>query len=219
MAGVFTGEGRGVENDDESMMWMGRLQWNFLGRDLKWRQTDVEYTEKPTGSLAFAAATNKGRCTRWSSGGCGNLDGFTRASAASPGQFKVEQMVQEFAFKYRGLSLQEEFHWKTVADANAGTKNDLIGAYGQAGYFLHNLFPIVPAPLELAFRYAFVEEPNRFDRALANYRQEYTVGANWFIWGHNNKVTVDYSHLEPEDEFLARDVSDDRVRIQWDVSF
>ncbi len=218
-AGVYTGEGRGVVNDDGNMMWAGRLQWNFLGRDLDWRQTDVEYTDKPTGSIGFGAATNKGRCTRWSSSGCGNLDGFTRAGNAIDEQFKVEQFVQEFAFKWRGWSVQEEFHWKTVADKVAGTKNDFTGAYAQTGYFFHHLIPAVPAPLELAFRYAFVKEPNEVDRALDNLREEFTVAANWFFSGHNNKLTLDFSHLTLEDEFLNRDVSDDRVRFQWDVSF
>ncbi|MEQ8662722.1 MAG: porin [Gammaproteobacteria bacterium] len=218
-AGVFTGEGRGVLNSDENMMYMGRLQWNFLGRDLDWKQTDVEYTEQPTGSLAFAAATHKGRCTRWSSDGCGNLDGYTRPAVALDGQFEVDQMVQEFAFKWRGFSVQEEFHWKTVADAVAGTRNDMQGAYAQAGYFFHYLLPVIPAPLELAFRYAFVDEPNRFDRALDNHREEFTVGANWFFAGHDNKLTLDFSHLTLADSFLDRDVSDERVRFQWDVSF
>ena len=218
-AGVYTGEGRGVQNDDGDMMYAGRLQWNFLGRDLKWSQTDVEFTEKPTGSLAFGYATHEGRCTRWSSGGCGNLDGFASPAAAADGQFEVENMVQEFAFKWRGWSIQEEFHWKTVEDNVMGTKNDFTGAYAQTGYFFHNLFPVVPQPLELAFRYAFVKEPNRFDRALDNTREEFTVGANWFVAGHNNKFTVDYSYLTLEDEFLNRDVNDTRGRVQWDISF
>ena len=128
-------------------------------------------------------------------------------------------MVQEFAFKWRGWSVQEEFHWKTVEDNVMGTKNDLTGAYAQTGYFFHNLFPVVPEPLELAFRYAFVKEPNRFDRVLDNTREEFTIGANWFISGHNNKFTVDYSYLTLEDEFLNRDVNDTRGRVQWDISF
>lgn len=218
-AGVYTGEGRGVRNDDGDMMYAGRLQWNFLGRDLKWRQTDVEYTEKPTGSLAFGYATHEGHCTRWSSGGCGNLDGFTNPGAAADGQFEVENMVQEFAFKWRGWSVQEEFHWKTVEDNVMGTKNDFTGAYAQTGYFFHNLFPAVPKPLELAFRYAFVREPNEIDRALDNTREEFTIGANWFVAGHNNKFTVDYSYLTLEDEFFNRDVNDTRGRVQWDISF
>lgn len=218
-AGVFTGEGRGVRNDDEDLMWMGRVQWNFLGRDLKWKQTDVEYTKKPTGSLAFAAATNKGRCTRWSSSGCGNLDGFARPANAIDGQFKVEQIMQEFAFKWRGLSLQQEFHWKTVEDRVAGANSDFTGAYGQAGYFFHNLIPAIPEPLELAFRYAFVEEPNETDRTRENKREEFTLGANWFFAGHNNKLTADVSHLTLEDGLLNREVSDNRFRLQWDVSY
>ena len=218
-AGVFTGEGRGVRNDDEDMMWMGRVQWNFLGRDLAWKQTDVEYTKKPAASLAFAAATNKGRCTRWSSSGCGNLDGFTSPANALEGQFKVEQMMQEFAFKWRGLSIQQEFHWKTVEDRVAGTKSDFTGSYAQAGYFFHHLIPAIPEPLELAFRYAFVEEPNEVNRAQENRREEYTLGANWFFAGHNNKITADVSHLTLEDGFFNREVNDNRFRLQWDVSY
>ena len=218
-AGAFTGEGRGVRNDDEDLMYMGRVQWNFLGRDLKWRQTDVEYTKKPTGSLAFAAATNKGRCTRWSSSGCGNLDGFTSPANAVDGQFKVEQMLQEFAFKWQGLSIQQEFHWKTVEDRVAGTKSDFTGAYAQAGYFFHQLIPAIPEELELAFRYAFVEEPNEVDRSVENKREEFSLGANWFFAGHNNKITADFSHLTLEDGFVNRDVADNRFRVQWDVSY
>jgi len=217
-AGVFTGEGRGVANDDGDMMYMGRLQWNFLGRDLPWRQTDVEYTERPTGSIAFAAATTEGRCTRWSSSGCGNLDGFAAPANARDGQFAVDQMVQELAFKWRGLSVQQEFHWKSVTDRVNGSDNDLTGAYAQAGYFLHHLLPAVPAPLELAFRYAFVDEPNALDRAQHNFREEFTIGANWFFAGHRNKLSLDVSHLALEDPVLGRDVDEQRLRFQWDVS-
>jgi len=46
--GAFNGEGRGVRNSDDNMLYVGRLQWNFLGRDLALRQTDVEYTQLPT---------------------------------------------------------------------------------------------------------------------------------------------------------------------------
>lgn len=217
--GAYTGEGRGVQNNDDELMWAGRLQWNFLGRDLAWKQTDVEFTEQPTGSLAFAAMTNEGSCTRWSSSGCGNLDGFARPAATAPGQFKIDQYLQELAFKWRGFSFQQEYHWKEVEDRAAGSKHDLEGAYAQAGYFPHRLFPSVPKPLEIAFRYAFVDEPNEVDRQLENTREEFTLGANWFFAGHNNKLTMDFSHLKLEDEYFRRDISDNRFRFQWDVSF
>jgi hypothetical protein len=217
--GVYNGEGRGVRNVNEDMMYSGRLQWNFMGRDLPTRQTDVEFTEEPTGSLAFGGMTTSGPCTRWSSSGCGNLDGFTSPVAADGDQFKVEQAVQEFAFKYRGFSLQQEYHRKYITDRVAGTENDLSGAYLQTGYFFHNMMPSIPAPLELAVRYAFVEEPNEIDRSFDNERNEYTLAANWFFAGHNNKLTLDYSYLTLDDGLSGLDDEANRIRLQWDVSF
>ncbi len=222
--GVFTGEGRGVANDDNNLMYVGRIQWNFLGRDLGLRQTDVERTEKPTGSLAFGAAKHTGVCTRWSSSGCGNLDGFESPADARQGQYRVYQAVQELAFKWQGFSLQQEFHWKRVTDRTFDTndpnhESDLYGLYAQTGYFFNELFDCFPEPLELAFRYAWVREPNEVDRLVENHRQEFTAGANWFFAGHNNKLTLDYSFLTLDDDVLSRDVSDHRVRFQWDISF
>jgi phosphate-selective porin len=218
-AGVFNGEGRSVRNQTADHLYMGRLQWNFLGRELAWRQTDVEFTEKPTGSFAVAGFTNTGACTRWSSSGCGNLDGFTSPIFADSDQFRIEQAVQEFAFKYRGLSIQQEYHRKLIDDRVEGTRSDLTGAYLQAGYFFHNIMPSIPAPLEFAARYAYVEEPNEIDRSVYNERTEYSLGANWFFNGHNNKLTLDYSHLMIDDGLSGLDDSLDRIRLQWDVSF
>jgi phosphate-selective porin OprO/OprP len=217
--GVFNGEGRGVRNANEDMMYAGRVQWNFMGRDLPLRQGDVEFTEKPTGSLVFAGMTTKGPCTRWSSSGCGNLDGFTSSSVAGVDQFKVEQAVQEFAFKYRGFSIQQEWHRKFIDDRIAGSRNDLTGFYLQSGYFFNNLVSSVPAPLEFAIRYGYVEEPNEDDQTFYNEREEYTIGANWYFAGHSNKLTLDYSFLTVDDDFLNADDNSNRVRLQWDVSF
>ena len=218
-AGVFNGEGRGVNNTDDNMMYMGRLQWNFLGRDVPFRQTDVEYTELPMGSLAIAGATNKGSCTRWSSSGCGNLDGFESAANAAPDQYDINQVVQEFAFKYRGFSAQQELHRKRITDTVNNTKSELTGGYVQAGYFFHNMFTAVPEPLELAIRYAFVDEPNASALLFENEREELTIGANWFFSGHNNKITVDFSHLKLDDALVNIGESENRLRMQWDVSF
>ncbi|MBL4580489.1 MAG: porin [Gammaproteobacteria bacterium] len=218
-AGVFNGEGKGVNNTDDNMMYMARLQWNFLGRDLSFRQTDVEYTELPTGSFALAGATTTGACTRWSSSGCGNLDGFEKPADAAPDQYEIDQFVQEFAFKYRGFSAQQEHHVKKIRDTVTGIRSELTGGYVQAGYFFHHLFPAVPAPLEFAARYAYVDEPNASNLTFDNAREELTLGANWFFNGHNNKLTIDYSRLKLDDNLLSRNESENRLRFQWDVSF
>ena len=128
-------------------------------------------------------------------------------------------MVQEFAFKYRGFSAQQEYHRKRIKDTVTGIRNELTGGYVQAGYFFHHVMPEFPEPLELAIRYAYVDEPNAVDRLLENRREELTVGANWFFAGHNNKLTLDYSWLDIEDSLLFMEESDNRLRLQWDVSF
>ncbi|CAM9902624.1 unnamed protein product, partial [Discosporangium mesarthrocarpum] len=230
--GVFTGEGRGVANDDNGVMYAARLQWNFLGRDLGLRQTDVERTEKPTGSLSFGFAEHRGRCTRWSSSGCGNLQAYASPGTAFDGQYKVTQATQGFAFKYQGLSIQQEFHWKRVTDrsqavASAARDTTYWGGYAQTGYFFNELVDCVPEELELAFRYAMVREPEQNATAAnllkSQMRQEFTGAANWFFSGHNNKITLDYSYLTIDNDEATTTIygntEDHRVRLQWDVSF
>ena len=36
---------------------------------------------------------------------------------------------------------------------------------------------------------------------------------------HNNKITLDYSYLTLDDGYTLADYSDNRVRLQWDISF
>lgn len=48
-------------------------------------------------------------------------------------------------------------------------------------------------------------------------RDELTLGANWYINDHRNKLTADVSRLEVEDPGDA--AHDWRVRLQWDVTF
>lgn len=225
-AGVWNGSGRGEANDDDNMMWMGRVQWNFLGRDLPFSQSDVEYHEHPAGSIAFGAYTNIGKCTKWSSSGCGHLEGFTNDSDAVDGQFKTEGLVEEFAFKWRGLSVQHEYHWKQIKDAGKPvtasstfvlpSKTHMMGSYSQIGYFPHYLIPAIPKPLEVAFRYAFVDP----DVGKANdTEQEFTAGLNWFFAGHRNKLTLDGSWLTLATSTEPQDLNEQRIRLQWDVSF
>ena len=203
--GAFTGIGLNQShNDDKHMLYVARLQWNFLGRDLPFSQSDVEYTENPTGSLAFAAAHNR-------------ADRFTfpttsRATGVVDGQFEIDQAVEEIAFKYRGFSLQQELHVKEVHNKSTQARTTSLGAYAQAGYFPHALIDVIPAPLEVAFRYAFVD-PN--DTVRSDVLREQTVAINWFFAGHRNKLTLDASHLTQEGGLSPAD----RVRLQYDVSF
>ncbi len=236
-AGVFSGGGRGLaNNDDAHMMYMGRLQWNVFGRELKWRQSDTTFHARPAASVSIGGYTTIGTCTRWSSGGCGHLDGYADPSNddVQPGRFRVEGVQVGSAFKYRGFAWQHETHWKQIKDAGNAAEREawltagnetrpdglarqthLFGGYVQAGYFPHYLIPAVPKPLEAAFRYAHVD-PNL--GTPSDRRREFTAGLNWFFAGHRNKLTLDASHLTLE-QSQGTDLTEQRVRLQWDVSF
>ena len=224
--GIYTGAGRGVANDDDNMMYMGRIQWNVFGRELKWRQSDVKFHKKPTASVSFGAYTNKGKCTRWSSGGCGNIDSenaaFPSPGDVARGRFQTSGMQFGSAFKYRGFAWQHETHWKRIKDSDSeapvnGGETNMLGGYLMAGYFPHGLISAVPKPLEIAFRYSHVDPNTDMGGDL---RQEFTAGLNWFFAGHRNKLTLDASHLTNEQVNTSLPaLTEQRVRLQWDVSF
>lgn len=216
-ASVFTGTGRGArENDDTHLMYVARLQWNFLGRGLPFSGCDWEYHEQPAAELAIAAATNRSPYTRFATVGPGQLVGFEKEEGEDPipGQYRVNQWMQETAFKYRGLAWQQEFHWKQVEDKTNLTTRTLIGAYFQAGYFFHYLWPAVPRPLELAARVAYYNpDRDRSDDLL----REYSFAGTWFFSGHLNKLTADLTFFKFDfSELTDRDQW--RFRVQWDIS-
>jgi phosphate-selective porin OprO/OprP len=211
-AGVFTGGGRGGSNDDEHPLWMLRYQWNFLGRELEFAESDLDGLEKPKAALAFATVSNRSRFTRFSSEGGGQIDGF---EDGAPGQYEVDQQMGEFGLKWRGLFVKSEVHRKTIDDRLVDRETELEGAYVQAGYFFHYLWKEFPRPLELAARWAYVDPDTR---APDDRYEEMAAGANWFFRGHRNKLTGEVSRFtfdSPGGEIR----SDMRLRIQWEVSF
>jgi len=212
MFGVFNGNGAGSPNDDGAMMWFARYQWQFFGRDLPYAQTDVEYHDKPAASLSFATLRNRSRFTRFSGSGGGQLDGFEDGVA---GQYELTQFLEETAFKLKGLSVQHEFHWKTVDDTVNHTTTALRGSYTQAGYLPWARSESSLAPMELAYRFAWVDPDTSAERDA---RREHSLGVNWFFSGHDNKITFDFSWLTME-QLAATTLSDSRFRLQWDISF
>lgn len=212
-AGVATGTGRGSNSDDDSdPLYYGRIQWNFLGKEMGFIASDYKITEEPVASIGYAAATNRSRYTRFSSSGGGSLTGF---SEGEPGQYEIQQFNIDAAFLYAGLSAQAEYHEKEIDDRlNALPTTRLSGFYVQAGYFLHQSIPQWPEDVELAARFAKYEPDSPTD----NVQTERAVALNWFLKGHKNKITADATWFEQEQDNL-HSVDEWRYRVQWDVSF
>lgn len=211
-AEILTGSGRGGSvGDDDNLMYMMRLQWNPNGKELGFSGSDLKFHEKFVSSVAIAAVTNTSKFTRFSTSGGGQLYGY---EPGVDGQYKVDQFLFETAFKYRGLSFDQELHYKNIDDKVNLEETLLIGNYFQVGYFFHYLFDKFPKPLEVFARQAFFDP----DANVANdINYEYTFGLNWFFKGHKNKLTIDYSYLD-YNQFKIEDNTDHMVRIQWDVS-
>ncbi|HEY9260463.1 porin, partial [Chitinophaga sp.] len=149
---------------------------------------------------------------RFSQAGGGSLEGYENGL---PGQYSVNQVNFETAFKYKGFSWQSECHWKQIVDKlNKDETDNLYGYYVQAGYFFHQAINWWPEPLELAARNAGYM-PNR--EADQTKKRETSIATNWFFNGHKNKVTAEVSYFN-YDKTGDVPASQWRFRLQWDIS-
>jgi hypothetical protein len=210
---VLNGTGRGSRtNDDMGLMYLGRLQWNFLGRTIRKSGGDPTISPLPVGSIAVAAATNTSPYTRFSTAGGGQLPTFEKGA---PGQYHTDQIVFESAFKYRGFSWQHETHLKTIEDRVNHVTTHLRGYFLQAGIFPHEVVKWIPANLEWAFRYVDYR-PNT--RLKTDRQRSYATVFNYYLREHKNKLSAEASYLRFQSPAFD-DAEGFRFRLQWEVSF
>ena len=131
LLGVNKGDGRGNLHDHGSNpMVLARWQWNFFGEVLPFSQSDLKFRQKPAASLAFGGAEVRGPFTRFSSSGGGQLDGFEDGGDE---RYTLQQFLQEFAWHYNGMSIQQELNIKKIKDHETGQRSTLQGGYAQFG--------------------------------------------------------------------------------------
>jgi len=208
--GVFNGDGRMAEDEDGHLMFFGRYQWNFTGKEAKMSFCDIKQTKNPIGFISASYVYNQSAYTRFSSDGGGSITGFELGTGD---QYIINQLGIELFFKYKGFSLMSENHIKKIDDTVNKEKSELTGGYAMAGYFPNAVFDFFPKNLELIFRYALVNN----SKFVQNSIEEYSFGLNWFFKSHLNKLTFDVSFLDNEN-FDAKE-DNLRIRLQWDVSF
>jgi phosphate-selective porin OprO/OprP len=208
-AGALGGNGRNEDADGGRPMVMGRWQWNYTGAVLPFSQSALKRYREPHASLSFAAVVNDSQYTRFSSDGGGQLPGYEEGE---DNQYRIYQAMQEWAWQRRGLSFQQELHWKSIRDRVQGGTRNIVGGYAQAGWFPSDRWRAVPEPLELALRAAYVDP----DSPEGLEDLELTFAINWFLNGHRNKLTFDASYLTAEEE--GQRESDYRYQLQWELS-
>ncbi len=204
---ALSGQGLNQETERGEGLLLARWQWNPDGEVLPFSGSDLERRSQRLSSVALAYVSGDSHCSRFSSNGCGQLPGF------SSSEFDLEQLMFETALQYRGLGWEQELHYKRIRDERTGEVTRLMGGYAQLGSFLNEWWPIVPARLELVARLALVD-PDTDHSGDTN--REFTLGANWFIHGHRNKLSADLSWLKEDDIVDAH--SQFRLRLQWEVS-
>jgi phosphate-selective porin len=232
--GAFTGMGIGERNnDDGNMMYSGRLQWNAMGGEMKFSQSDIEFHEQPALNISVAANSNRSKCTAFETDtrSCRNLtdvneEGLTRyrspseafnKGGAKSGQYEINQMMEEVHFKWKGFSLLHELHAKRIKDTlNNNEETKLLGGFVQAGYFPHRQINFIPKNVEIAGRYALVD----MDTDRDNDKQtELSAVINYFMEGHFNKLSLQLSRLSVEDTIKLKKDAENRLWAQWDFSF
>lgn len=214
---VFNGTGREGDNESGDFMYVARLQSNFLGEKMSSAMGDLRISQKPIAHVAIAASTNQSRYTRFSTSNPTQVNEIPEHSEADG--YKLEQWMVDAAYRYQGFSFQTEYHSKDITDQYnenfTGTIN-MTGYYAQAGFFPHKLMANIPEQLELAARYSTVDPDTDIS---GNDQREYLVAANWFFNGHRSKLTADVGRYEIDNPDTGTTASENRVRVQYDVSF
>ena len=230
--GGYGGVGQNTFRSTTDNAFAARLTINPLG-DMKYSESDVEYSQKPLVSLGgnfyrntlnsnemntstttnnnvmFANAT-----TGWF--GLGNaLSGNKGISASESVDFNTAGF--DAAFKWQGFSAQGEYF---MARADGQTSKNSVraqGFYVQSGYF------VIPKQLELAARYSYLD-PNQ--DVTSDHWVESTGAVSWYINNHNLKLQADYTNVHKQNMIASTNkgvsasaTDDQQVRLQAQILF
>jgi hypothetical protein len=126
---------------------------------------------------------------------------------------RTTNVTLDAGFRWQDLSFQAAGYYRRNNLKTGGiSDSDDWGYYAQLGYYL------IPKRLEIAGRVSGVD----FERANASGvlgdTTEYTLGLNYYLYGHNVKFQGDYSLLD-RDLFTGRNRTDHRLRLQAQILF
>ena len=196
--GIFTGRGiNATENSNNKNMVIGRIAYRPFGKFKDYRESDVEYTESFKAAFGAAFAINNGTEIFFSD----ELQTFPKDAQFM--QFGVDSIM-----KYRGFSLQGEYHLRSL-DRRGFNRDTAKGFFVQGGYFP------VPKRLELVARYA------QFDpdvNVSENLKKEFALGTNWyFSKNHHHKLQTNVTRVVTDNP--ANDKEDTLISIMHQLEW
>lgn len=197
--GAFNGEGEERSNDENEHMFVGRLTLNPLG-EFGLYESDVKHSEE----LGISFGANYVYNSLANAGGMPIFGVMTEADEMRVGV--------DAAARFGGFSLQGEVFSSTVEeDSGLGLEDvDDTGFYVQAGFFLME-------PLEIAGRFGVRNHEDDNTGADDDF-EEFAIGLNYFFEQHSHKLQIEYAQ-ETFDPDVGSELTDDIIRIQWQLKF
>ncbi|MFA4919078.1 MAG: porin [Thermodesulfovibrionales bacterium] len=206
-AGVYNGRNtKDTPNLDTPPLWVGRISINPLGKYNLVQQGDIDNSQTPKLCFLISGFYNTDRLKK--------IRSATDGKEQSVETYDVEGSGYDLAalFRYKGFSLDAEYGYDRLEqDREGGDTWDRFAYRFDAGYF------IIPKKFEVVARSAYVERMKDNNVAKSNASglglvsvnggtnnaieknlQEYTVGLNYYLYGHNLKLFIDYSYLTRE---------------------
>ncbi|HBR21613.1 MAG TPA: hypothetical protein DD713_03455 [Nitrospiraceae bacterium] len=203
-AGVYNGRNtKDTPNLDTPPLWVGRISINPLGKYNLVQQGDIDNSQTPKACFLISGFYNTDRLKK--------IRSATDGKEQSVNAYDIHGSGYDLAalFRYKGFSLDAEYGYDRLEqDRDGGDTWDRFAYRFDAGYF------ILPKKFEVVARYAYVErmEDNNVaksnasglglvsvnggtNNAIEKNLQEYTVGLNYYFYGHNLKLSLDYSYL------------------------
>lgn len=232
-AGVYNGRNsKGLPNKDSGHLWVGRISINPFGKYNLLQQGDIDYSKTPKACFLVSGFHDTDRLNKVksSTGATVEVDSY---------DYKNSGYDLAALFRYKGFSADAEYGYdRFEQDREGGNTWNRFGYRFDAGYF------VIPKKFEVVARYAYVErlEDNTLAKSLASglkpvsvnggtnnaiedNLQEYTVGLNYYFYGHNLKFFVDYSYLirkflpVPGSTVSVDDQNDNRYRAMMQFYF
>lgn len=188
----------GQHNFGDELAWLGRVELDIL-EPYGYLESSSTPVSAPQLSIGAAGAFNP-------------IDEASTFQNVLPGD-RTTNATLDAGFRWDRFTLQAAGHFRHNNFKTLGRKSgDDWGYYAQAGFYL------VPERWELAARVSGVDFARSNNPDVRGDIMEYTAGLNYYLYGHNVKLQMDYSFIDT-DTFSGGNRGDHLLRVQTQFLF